>query len=159
MSRPKILPDDVRNACIQYVRGYERLVREYYRRRREVLASRSCRRIEVADPESPGKTMWVYPPSNHEVGRGTEEMARRLEAIENRFDTKVMRAVEQARSRIGTDLPDDLRNKLADAIWLSCKNGRMYRYEILDVPGVGRSNFYERRKSFLVDIAKQIDFL
>lgn len=159
MSKPKLIPDDVRNACLQYVRGYERLVREYYSKRREILTTKSCRRVEVADPEQPGQTMWVYPPSGHEASRGTEDVALRLAAIEEQFPTRVMRAVEQARSRIGADLPDELRNKLADAVWLSCKNGRIYRYEILDVPGVGRSSFYERRRDFLTDIARLLDFL
>ena len=159
MSRPKALPDDVRNICIQLIRGYERRAREYYSLRREIINESRCRRVEVKDPENPEKTIWVYPPNQHCAGRNTEEIALRLAAIDRRMDTKIIHAIDDARLRIGADLPEALRIKLSDAIWRNCCNGRRYRYEFLDVLGIGRTNFYERRTQFLIDIAYGVGLL
>ena len=46
MARTKLLPDDVRQTCIQMVRGYDRRVREFYDRRREIIYG-SPSRFEV----------------------------------------------------------------------------------------------------------------
>ena len=162
MSRPKVLPDDVRQTCIQLVRGYDRRVRDYYDRRREIIEGTSCRHEVIKDKDKPDdweKEVWAFTPTAHNASRTTEGIAERLLGLEELPETKRMRAVEQSRACIGLDLPEELRQKLERAIILNCKAGRRYPYEYLDVDGIGRSDFYSRRMLFLVDIAKYLDLI
>lgn len=162
ISRPKLMPDDVRATCIQIVRGYDRRVREYYNRRREIIDGTGQNYEVVHDPEHPDdwrKDSRFFAPSAHIASRVGEDKAMRLIGLEELPDTKRMRAVEDARSAIGADLTDAMRRKLADAIMLSCKSGKKYRYEILDVEGIGRTDFYTRRSMFLLDIARRLNLL
>lgn len=145
MSRTKALPDDVRQTCIQLVRGYDRRVREYYDRRREI--------IEGTPSHEDGA------PQSHNASRAGENKAMQLLGLEELPETKRMRAVEQAKLQIGLDLPETLRGKLVDAIILNCKSGRRYPYEHLDIDGVARTDFYVRRTRFLVDIAKHLSLV
>ena len=162
MSRPQKLPDDVRQTCIQLVRGYDRRVREYYDRRREIIEGTSCRREVIRDKEDPDnwkKTIWAYPPAAHSASRTTEGITDQLLGLEELPETRRMRAVEQAKLHIGLDLPEDMRRKLAAAVILNCKSGRRYPYEYLDVEGIGRTDFYDRRMRFLIDIAEYLEYL
>lgn len=145
MSRMKALPDDVRQTCIQLVRGYDRRVREYYDRRREIIEGTPNREEGL--------------PTSHNASRAGENKAMQLLGLEELPETKRMRAVEQAKLQIGLDLPEVLRGKLVDAIILNCKSGRRYPYEYLDIDGVARTDFYVRRTSFLVDIAKHLSLV
>lgn len=162
MSKPKKLPDDVRQTCIQLVRGYDRRVREYYDRRREIIEGTPCQYEVIRDKESPEdwkKAMRFYPPSSHSASRSGEDKVMQLQSLEELPETKRMRAVEQAKVCIGLDLPEDMRRKLVDAIILNCKAGRRYPYEYLDVEGIGRTDFYDRRTSFLLDIAVYLELI
>lgn len=162
MSKPKLIPDDVRQTCIQIVRGYDRRVREYYNRRREIIEGTTARYEVIRDkdhPEDWKKSTYYFPPSSHTASRTGEDKAMQLIGLEEHPDTKRMRAVEEARANIGLDLPEAMRNKLIDAIMLNCKSGKKYRYEILDVEGIGRTDFYARRTRFLMDIAKRLELL
>lgn len=162
MSKPKLIPDDVRQICIHMVRGYERRVREYYDKRREIIEGTSTRFEVIKDNEDPEdwkKSAYFFPPSSHAASRIGEDKALQLLILEAEPDTKRMRAVESARATIGLDLPEAMRNKLAAAIMLNCKAGKKYRYEILDVDGIGRTDFYARRTKFLIEIAKQLDLM
>ena len=154
MSRPKILPDDIRDECRSIVKGYNRRVSDYHMARREVIDGTACRYQTVKD-EKTGKYIRVFPPNSNNASRTTEEKAERLAAIEEWPETQRMRAVERAKLEIGLDLSEEDRGKLANAIILNCEDGRNYQYEYLDVPeGIGRTNFYDRRTTFLIDIAK-----
>ena len=162
MSRPRTLPADVRQMCIQLVRGYERRVRNYYDRRREIIEGLPCRYEVIKDKEDPGdwkKASRCYPPAAHNASRTGEDKAMQLMGLEDLPETKRMRAVEQAKLQIGLDLPEDMRQKLVDAIILNCKAGRRYPYEYLDVEGIGRTDFYDRRTRFLVDIAEYLEMI
>ena len=86
----------------------------------------------------------------------SDELYIKLHHIEELPETKRMRAVEEAKRAIGLDLPEVMRAKLVDAIMLNCKSGRRYPYEYLDVEGIGRTDFYQRRTRFLMDIAKYL---
>lgn len=162
MARTKLLPDDVRQTCIQMVRGYDRRVREFYDRRREIIDG-SPSRFEVIkdkdDPEDWQKNSYFYPPSSPNASRTGEEKAIQLMGLEELPETKRMRAVEQAKLHIGLDLPEAMRAKLVNAIMLNCKSGRRYPYEHLDVEGIGRTDFYMHRTHFLMDIAKHLDMI
>ena len=162
MSRPKKLPDDVRQTCIQLVRGYDRRVREYYDRRREIIEGSPCRYETIRDKDAPEdwqKSTRFYPPSAHSASRTGEDKAIQLQGLEDLLETKRMRAVEQAKVQIGLDLPEDMRRKLVNAMILNCKAGRRYPFDCFDLQGIGRSDFYERRMEFLIEIAKIMDLV
>ena len=150
MSRPKMLPDDVRQICIQIVRGYDRRVRDYYNRRRDIIDGTS---------EDSGKSTRFYSPSSHGASRTGEDKTMQLLGLEELPETKRMRAVAEAKQCIGLDLPSEMRSKLVDAIMLNCRSGRQYPYEYLDVEGIGRTDFYARRTRFLMDIAARLDLI
>lgn len=148
MARTKLMPDDIRRECLSIVAGYNRRLREYYTKRREIMDHSPQRFVEVGDE-------WVYPPSSHDAARTAENIALALEALERQYETKKMRAVEYARQRIGADLPDsDLKRRLVDAIMLNCRSGRKFPYACFDLTGIEKTNFYDRRGDFLTDIAK-----
>ena len=156
MSRPQILPKDIKQECLSLVRGYRRRVTEYHRARQDIIDGAPGRYETVKDART-GKYIRVYLPHTQAASRTTEGKAERLAEIEEHPETKCMRAVEQARLQIGLDLHDDDRRKLAEAIVLNCEDGRKFRYEYLIVPDeIGRTNFYERRMTFLADIAKYL---
>ena len=162
MARTKLLPDDVRQTCIQLVRGYDRRVREFYDRRREIIDGSPSRFEVINDKDAPEdwqKNSYFYPPSSHNASRTGEDKTLQLMGLEELAETKRMRAVEEAKRGIGLDLPEVMRAKLVDAIVLNCKSGRRYPYEYLDVEGIGRTDFYIRRTRFLMDIAKHLDLI
>lgn len=162
MSKPKRLPDDVRQTCIQLVRGYERRVRDYYDRRRKIIEGTPCQYEVIKDRNNPDdwkKTTRFYAPSSHNASRTSENKAMQLQGIEDLLETKRMRAVEQAKLQIGLDLPEDMRKRLVDAIMLNCKSGRRYPYKVLDVEGLSERGFYREREAFLLVIAVYLELL
>lgn len=68
-------------------------------------------------------------------------------------NVKTMRRVQEAYEAIGDDLPEKMRQNLQRAISLNCADGKRYTYERLNVGGIGRSDFYARRATFLYDVA------
>lgn len=159
MSRSKALPDDVRQMCIQLVRGYDRRVKNYHNQRQEIISGSNCRFQVIKDKDDPTdwkKNTYFYPPSAHNASRTAEDITQRLLGLEELPETKRMRAVEQAKLNIGLDLPDELRRKLAEAIWLNCKSGRRYPYTCFYLAGIEKTNFYDRRTEFLRYIAESL---
>lgn len=157
MSKEKSLPEDVRVVCIQLVRGYDRRVQNYHNRRQEIISGSPCQYEMIRDADDPGnweKSFRYFPPSAHNTSRAGENKAMQLLALDESPETKRMRAVEEAKLKIGLDLPDEMRIKLAEAIMLNCKAGRRYPYEYLNIEGIGRTQFYDRRTEFLTEIAK-----
>lgn len=153
MGRHKLMPDDIRRECLSIVAGYNRRVRNYYTARREIIDHSPHRYVEVGDE-------WVYLPSAHEASRSAENIALALDALEKKYETKKMRAVEYAKQRIGADLPEcELKHRLVDAIMLNCRSGRRYPYACFDLTGIEKTNFYDRRGDFLMDIAVFLEML
>lgn len=162
MSRPQVLPDDVRQTCIQMVRGYDRRVRNYYDRRREIVDGSPSRFEAIKDKDAPEdwqKTTHFYPPSSHSASRTGEDKAIQLLGLEELSETKRMRAVEHAKACIGLELPEEMRRKLVEALMLNCKSGRRYPYRVLDVDGFSERGFYRERESFLLTIAVYLELL
>lgn len=162
MSRKRVLPDDVRQTCIQLVRGYDRRVREYHDRRREIIEGTPCQYEVIRDKNSPEdwkKTSRFYTPPSHNASRTSEDKVMQLQDLEDLLETKRMRAVEQAKLQIGLDLPEEMRIKLVEAMILNCKAGRRYPFECFCLQGIGRSDFYERRMMFLIEIAKYMNLI
>lgn len=156
MSRPKALPDDVKQNCLSLVKGYARRREEYRLRREELMHNTPNNIVTIKDREHPddeSKQIGVQLPSAHQASRTTEDLAERLQGLENLLDTQRMRAVEHAASMVGMDLPENQRRKLVNAIFTSCIQGRKYPFERLGIEGMERSCFYDRRRKFLVEIA------
>lgn len=159
MSKPKRMPDDIKQECLWVVRGYKRRVEAYHRARSDIINGSPSRYITIKDRKT-GKEERVYNPHSGAASRNAEDKMFQLEAIESWPETLKMRAVEQAKMLVGLDLPNEgLRSKLQDALILSCEEGRKYPYEILAIDGIGRTNFYDRRTDFLYEIAKYLNYL
>lgn len=170
MSKPKILPDDVRGICIQLVRGYDRRVQEYKDRRMEIISGSACRWEEIIDPEAKisegvgtdpkGKgekrTIRAYTPSAHWGSRVSENIAERLTALDDSADVKRLKAVERAMDGIGQGMPQGMREKVRIAVIRNCKNGRRYPLSEMDVEGMSRRGLYRERERFLVAIAQNM---
>lgn len=162
MARVKQLPDDVKEVCLSLVKGYSRRKREYAMKREELMTSSSDRVITIKNKDHPNderKSYGVMLPGSHNASRTTEDIAQRMISLEDQLETRRMRAVEYAESRIGLDLRDDDRKILKKAIFTSCIQGRKYPFERLHVEGMERSCFYDRRMRFLIDIAKYMDMI
>lgn len=80
--------------------------------------------------------------------------------IDSSFQNELVQAVDQARLHIGDDIAnDELVDKLRTAIWESTLDGRHYPYEVWDLPTIYRDNFYERKRKFLLNIAKNVKLI
>lgn len=146
MSQTKYpLPNDLKMRCIAIVRGYDRMVYEYDRKREEILYS--------SPAPSDGQ------PRGNGNGDECQSKAEKLLKLEESFDAKSIIAVEQARLHIGLDFLDEReRIKLSEAIWDSCIQGRNFIFSHRNLI-VGKDNFYERRRKFLYDIAHYLNFI
>ena len=133
MSRKKSMPDDVKEACIAIVKGYER-------RRTTYVAERGAM-------------------IHNEAGLQAEEVARKLRVLEDLPETRRMRAVENSLESIGADLTEDQRSRLSRAIYSSCVAGREYPFERLGIDGMEGSCFYARRRKFLEEIAMRMEMM
>lgn len=162
MSRTRVLPKDVKDSCLAYVRGYTRRREQYINRRAELLSVSTSNVATIKDPDDPeneNKQEGVILPGSHHASRTTEDIVVRLEELEQQPETKRMRAVEYAAGKAGRDLPEEQRKMLVSAIFTSCIQGRKYPFERLQVEGMERSCFYDRRMKFLVDIAKYMEMV
>lgn len=147
------LPWDVKQQCLWIVRGYARQRREYMLARREILDAGG---EHYTTATVNGEEIRAYMPGAKTPGRTAEAIALRLEALEHTQAFRQMRAVEHARAKIGAGLPDMLADMLRDGVMLNCLNGRKYPFERLYITGIGRSEFYRIRDTFLKDMAKEI---
>lgn len=162
MSRVRVMPKDVRDSCLSYVKGYERRKQEYALRRMEVLSNSASNVVTIHDkdyPEDESKDTGVMLPGSHNASRLTEDQTIKLQGLEDLPETKRMRAVEYAADLVGLDLPEAQRKKLVRAIFISCTQGRQYPFERLGIEGMERSCFYDRRMKFLLNIAKFMELI
>ena len=144
MSKKPVLPYEIRQECLWIVRGYNRRVKAYYDAVRDVIGG------SVSDSL----------PRSSDTGRPSESKAARLQAIEEWPETKKMRAVETAKRHIGDDLQnEELRQRLADGIILNCENRHKFPFRYLNLPGIEKTNFYDRKDKFLTEIAKYLKMI
>jgi hypothetical protein len=156
------LPWDVKQQCLWIVRGYDRTRREYLKARREILEAGggpgTSYLVEVGK-DAAGKPKYeerrAFMPVAHNATRTVENIAMRLDALEKSPECRKMRAVEHARAKIGTGMPEALRDALQEGVMLNCQNGRKYPFERLYIVGIGRSEFYRIRDAFFLEIAKE----
>lgn len=99
------------------------------------------------------------PKGNH-VSHQTEDKALALHRISVSPQHKLVQAIDQARNCIGDDISnEELVRKLRTAIWESTLDGRQYPYEVWDLPTIYRDDFYERKRKFLLCIAKNMKLM
>jgi hypothetical protein len=133
---------DTEAVCESIAKGYDRRKREYNSRRKNIIyegggfdysnhigSAGSAKGTHIADPSA--------------------RKAERLEALENSLDVKFLRAVEQSLAMSGSDVADDSRTRLHNALLLNCESGRSYPYELLNIDEFSRRDFYRRRKRFI----------
>lgn len=139
------LPDDLKQRCLSFVKGYKRLIKQYTQKRNEILYS----------SKAPADGM----PRSGRTGDETFEKTRRLEQLDSLFDAAVIKAVDKAKQCIGLDIQSAAeRRRIAEAVWDSCTDGRNFIFEYRALC-VGKTNFYDRRREFLYNIAKNMQFL
>ena len=56
---------------------------------------------------------------------------------------------------VGGLTPAEAAGKLREAVLNNCRDGRRWRYELLDVPTISRAEFYRRKREFLRDVAQR----
>lgn len=146
MSQTKYpLPDDLKQRCLSLVKGYERLLNQYTQKRNEIIYS--------SKPPSDGM------PRSGKISDETFEKTKRLAKLDSLYDVAVIKAVDKAKQCIGLDIAaDDERRRVADAVWDSCVDGKGFTFEYRALC-VGKTNFYERRREFLYNIAQNMEFL
>ncbi|MPN60700.1 hypothetical protein SDC9_208431 [bioreactor metagenome] len=65
-----------------------------------------------------------------------------------------MRAVEFAELHIGLDLDnEELRQRLMEGIRLNCLDRHEYPFRYLNLTGIEKTDFYNRRDEFLMAVA------
>ena len=99
-------------------------------------------------------------PKGNAISHQTEDRAIKLQIIEESFQNKLVQAIDQAKLHIGNDIAnDELVQKLREAIWESTLDGRQFPYEVWDLPTIYRDDFYERKRKFILDIAKNMKLM
>ena len=140
MSRKAKLPYDIKQECLWIVRGYNRRVKAYHEAVRQIVDRASYSMNEMLH--------------GSEKSRSVESKAEQLAAIEDWPETKKMRAVDQAKLCIGTDLEnEELRQRLVRGIILNCESRNEYPFRYLGLDGISQTDFYRRKDRFLADIA------
>jgi len=137
------LDRDTRTLLLKYIRKYEEY-RTWYMAEREKAISIA----RILNPAAGNST-----PSNP-VLRAVEA----LDKIEQTHRAKVVKAVYEAKIRIGKDISSE-RERLAlrRAIWLSCIDGRRYNFEAFaGLICYERTIFYRSKNQFLSDVKEAL---
>lgn len=146
------LPKDIKQVCLWYVRGYDRMVRNYLSRRENIIYSSPCSYATYSDGKEECRQYFGH---GSTPGNPTENKQEQLAAIEDLSETKRMRSVEQAELSIGDDVQsEEVRQRLKQGVLLNCRSGRKYPFEILNLSEFSRMDFYRRKDKFLQKIAE-----
>lgn len=132
---------DTRTLILKYIRKYDEY-RKWYECERD--------RILYPSPKQADGT-----PGSGKLSDPTLSSAERLEFLEKEHKSRVIRAIDQARHMIGTDISQTLEQEetLRRCIWLSCLNAREYPFEAFDgLIFVSRRQFYRYKNQFMNDI-------
>lgn len=135
---------DSRVIVLKYVRKYE----EY----KAWLAEERKRIMEPSPAQIDGMPHGMTP------GDMTAAAVEALEKLELHQRARIVRAITVAREQIGADIPDEKeREKLRNAIWLSCQNGRRNNFDIFaGTVACERAQFYRYKNLFLKDIKQSL---
>ena len=143
---------DVLKAALYIVRGQPRRERRYRDAVEEILGAGGAQYAEYT-MRGGEKARAYLPGAKGKTGNPTASKVEAIDALERLGYVKTMRRVQEAYETIGGDLPEKMRQDLQRAISLNCADGKRYTYERLNVGGIGRSDFYARRATFLYDVA------
>lgn len=161
------LAEDVKLCALAYVKGYPRRKEKYLKEYNDIIKSTAfpydIYTVDgIGEDGKPCKIEHLAPRVRTvgQVGNPTERMALELELLQRKPDTLKMRAVERAMDLVGDRLrSEELREKLVEAVMLSCMDRKEYTYERSQVVGVCRTEFYAERRRFLWYVAKYADLL
>ena len=167
MSQTKYkMPDYIRRRMIETVRGYERQKKRYEEMREDIMYG-------SPPPNIVGEFQWNQRRKQldgigmhggrmeNAISDEVPSKAEMLERLESHPIAQEIHAIDAARHNIGENIKgyvftekelDNLRN----AVWESCLFGRNFRVEYYPVT-IGRSCFYEQRRKFLWEIAKNLE--
>ncbi|MCL1881095.1 MAG: hypothetical protein FWF76_02845 [Oscillospiraceae bacterium] len=148
MNHNKKLPTDIISLCEDIAKGYNRRRKDYENRRLDIMYHSGAR---FENYTGGAKGIAVSNP----VARKVE----RLERLESGLDYKFIKAVENSLSKAGSDLPNDCRKRLTNALMLNSENGKDFPYEKLGLDEFSRRDFYRRRKKFIIGIGAFLGIL
>lgn len=156
MGKNKRLPNDTVLAALQLVRGQARRKAEYKSQVDEIILRSSTNFVDATT--RCGTPVRVYLPrangSNSDI---TADKAEAIQQLETQRDVQIMRAIDAAADEIGKDIQSvTVRAALQKAIALNCSDCRTWTYERLEVTGIGRKEFYHRRRKYLEDVAQRV---
>lgn len=163
MAKKYRLPADVKASAIGYVQGYQRRRQEYKIEYNNIVNSSSANfetyKETVIAEDGKEKQIECRYFGTRPVGMSgnpTERKAFALAMLDARQDTLLMKAVERARDLIGDRIYDDeVRDALVRGIFKNIiEGGRRAPYENMDLPTIGRNEFFEERRRFLYYVAK-----
>lgn len=140
------LPLPVYQQVIWIVRGYDYCRAEYQRARSSIIDACGSSQNEAGVRQTSD-------------GRSVENVAARLEALENHPAFRQMRAVDEALNDVVETFPLTMREKIRTALMLSCQDGKQFPYERLDAPGMSKSTFYRLRRRALYNVAQELNLL
>ena len=139
------LPTDLKMRCMSLVRGYERMLEVYEEKRADII----CGMGGVMDGQ----------PRGNGVGDATFSKAEQLLRLEEEYDTKAIRVIDQAKFCIAAeDESAEEGKRIADAVMDSCVEGRNFVFEYRALY-ISKSSFYRLRQKFLYDIAVGMGFI
>ena len=136
---------DTRTLLLKYIRKYDEYKKWY-----------QCERAAIMYPSrTPGDGM----PRGGYMGDPTLTAAEKLERLDDENKTRIIRAIDQARNIMFADVADDTeREKLMNAIWLSCVNPWEYPFEMFAGSiACERRQFYYYKNIFLNEIKRGLN--
>ena len=140
------LPVPVYQQCLWIVRGYDRCRSEYQRTRSSIIEACNSTLNETGVRQTSD-------------GRGVENVAARLEALENHPVFRQMKAVDASLNDVVEDFPLTMREQIRAALLLSFQDGKQFPYERLYTPGMSKSTFYRLRRHVLYNVALELNLL
>lgn len=136
---------DTRTLLLKYIRKYDEYKKWY-----------QCERAAIMYPSrTPGDGM----PRGGYMGDPTLTAAEKLERLDEENKTRIIRAIDHARNTMFTDVANESqRERLMNAIWLSCINPWEYPFEIFaGAISCERRQFYRYKNEFLNRIKRELN--
>lgn len=138
------LDRDTRTLLLKYIRKYEQYTAWLKEERARILLP--------SPKENDGM------PRGSGVSDTTGRAIIALEKLDNSHRAQVVRAIDEARTRIGFELVSEKQRKeLERAIWKSCLDPRKYPFEVFaGFIAYERRQFYYCKNKFLNDIKNEL---
>lgn len=152
------IPKDVKFTILNIIKGQERRKREY-KEEYDNIFNGSVSSYETYIDENGRTAVAFVPKGKGEKHSSVESKAQALAELETKFDTIIMKIIDEELNNIGADIPDlKARQQLIVGIYQNCLS-KEYPYERLYTPGISRKKFYQYRNVFIYKVAKRLNFL